>query len=76
MYNKICRLLPTSVDDNQDLVTIKIFRNKEHNLVSNTNKIVKKKPNKANSIDYRGMTLKEYFRLSEIGPSPEVTEIK
>ena len=48
----------------------------EHNGGSNTNKIVKKKPNKASSIDYRGMTLKEYFRLSEIGPSPDVDQIK
>jgi hypothetical protein len=32
----------------------------------------KKKAIKGNSLDYKGMTLKEYFRMSEAGPTPEI----
>ena len=31
---------------------------------------MKKKVTKSNTLDYRGMTLKDYFRLSEAGTYP------
>lgn len=41
-------------------------------VVPTLNKVTKRKATKICTLDYKGMTLKEYFRMSEAGPTPEI----